>query len=436
MIIEQQVISKILTHPESFRVYLDNNVSDEYFSSFKDEFNFIYDHYSKYRNVPNVAIFLNEFDDFDYLPTHEHDRYLIEELKEEYLYNQGKAVFVKGADLLENYSYDGLEYIIQKAKELLDDNTFTEGTNLRNLKNKKLDAINTRKNYEGGLTGIPSGFKELDDRLHGWQSSEELVCILARVNQGKSWILQKFLTHANMQGKKVLLFSGEMSAEQVGFRCDTLNWNFSNNDFSTGDLSDRDLQEYEELLTDYEENGADFIVVEPKDIGNRLLTVSKLKTLIEKFKPDIVGIDQLSFMEDERATQNTSKREKFGNITIDLFNTSTEFNVPILLACQANRDSAKNGTMAIPGLTDIGDSDLVGQNASRVISFVQNEEGNAFDMEVPKNRYGARNFTLRYKWDINTGEFEYQENIEGISEGLKPRKSRQETDDMDITEQF
>ena len=141
-------------------------------------------------------------------------------------------------------------------------------------------------------------------------------------------------------------------------------------------------------------------------------------------------------MEDERATQSTSKREKFGNITIDLFNTSTEFKVPILLACQANRESAKNGTMTVPGLTDIGESDLVGQNASRVISFVQNEEGDSFDMEVPKNRYGARNFTLRYKWDINTGEFEFQENIEGISEGLKPRKSRQETDDMDITGQF
>lgn len=424
--IEYQIICKILGNEECFRTYIDNNVDDSYFKIMFDEFKFIHDHYKKFRVVPSLATFMSKFPDFDYIEIREPDRFLIEDLKEEYLYTKGKEIFMDGAKKLESYSYEGLEYIVQQAKRLLEDNTFSDGTNIKNLRNNKLTDIERRSKGSGGIIGIPSGFDELDARLFGWQDKEELVSIVARTNQGKSWILQRFLMHANKQGKRVLLYSGEMSATQVSYRYDTMRWNYSNTSFMKGDMSERDMLAYDKDLEEFEINGTDYIVIEPKDIGNKLLTVSKLKSLIEKYKPDIVGIDQLSFMEDERKNNSTSKREQFGNITIDLFNTSSEFNVPILLAVQANRDSAKGGALTVPGLTDIGESDLVGQNSSRVISFVQVEEG-VIEMQVPKNRYGAKDFSLFYNWNIDTGEFEYTERFEGVEEGLTPKGGRRRT---------
>lgn len=434
--IEYQIICKILGNPECFRTYIDNNIDSSYFVVMEEEFKFIHEHYKKYRVVPSIPTFFDKFPDMDYIEIHEPDRFLIEDLKEEYLYKEGKRIFVEGAKKLEGYSFEGLEYILAKSKALLETNTFTEGTNLRNLRNNKLDDIERRSNSSDGLIGIPSGFDELDARLFGWQSKEELVSIVARTNQGKSWILQRFLMHANKLGKRVLLYSGEMSATQVSYRYDTMRWNYSNSSFMKGDMTERDLTSYDSDLLEFENNGTDYIVIEPKDIGNKLLTVSRLKSLIEKYKPDIVGIDQLSFMEDERKTNSTSKREQFGNITIDLFNTTSEYNVPILLAVQANRDSAKGGVLTVPGLTDIGESDLVGQNSSRVISFVQTEPG-LIEMEVPKNRYGAKDFTLHYKWNIDVGQFEYTEELEGIEGGLAPKGAKRRPDsDSDSSMNF
>lgn len=431
--IELQILCKILGSPECYRTYLDNNVDRTYFLDYQEEWDFIYDFYSQYRQVPSIATFMTEFVDFTYMPINDPDKYLIESLKEEYLYNEGKRLFIRSVDKLEKNAYEGLEYILSKGQELLKANEYTEGTNLRNLSKNKLHDIEERSKSKNGMIGIPSGFEELDARLFGWQNKEELVAILARTNQGKSWIMQKMLAHANSLGKRVLLYSGEMSAEQVGFRYDTMRWNYSNSGFMKGDMSERDFTEYVKDLERYEQTGTDYIVIEPKDIGYKPLTVSKLKVLIEKFKPDIVGIDQLSFMEDERRTNSSSKREQYGNITIDLFNTSTEFNVPILLAVQANRDSAKGGTMTVPGLTDIGESDLVGQNASRVISFVQVEPG-VIEMQVPKNRYGAKDFSIFYEWDIDLGKFKHKPEMEmeGLKEGLQiknRRKPKEETEE-------
>lgn len=432
MHIELQILCKLLSYPESFRIYLDNNVDSTYFIDYKEEWEYINDFYSTYRQLPSIATFLTEFPDFDFLEVNDPDRFLIESLKEEFLYKEGKEVLIDSAKKLERDSYEGLEYILAQAQQLLKENTFSNGTNLRNLSNEKIEDVRKRSEKVGGLIGIPSGFDELDDRLFGWQDKEELVSLVARTNQGKSWILQRFLMHANRQGKKVLLYSGEMSALQVGYRYDTMRWNYSNSAFMKGDMTERDFTQYEQDLDDYSENGEDYIIIEPKDIGYKPLTVSRLKALIEQHQPDIVGIDQLSFMEDERRTNYSSKREQYGNITIDLFNTSTEFRVPILLAVQANRDSAKGGVMTVPGLTDIGESDLVGQNSSRVISFVQIEPGK-IEMQVPKNRYGAKDFSLFYSWDIDKGDFKYmpEMELEGLQEGLRIKKSSKDKDDKE-----
>ena len=56
----------------------------------------------------------------------------------------------------------------------------------------------------GGMLGISSGMQELDRILNGWLPGEELVTIVGRVNQGKSWLLQKFLTEDNKKNKRVL----------------------------------------------------------------------------------------------------------------------------------------------------------------------------------------------------------------------------------------
>ena len=251
--------------------------------------------------------------------------------------------------------------------------------------------------------GISTGLKELDDVLGGWLPGEEFVTIVGRVNQGKSWLLQKFLTSAHTQHKRVLLYSGEMSAMQVGYRHDTLAMNYSNRQLTRGTISDLEFTNYENDLKKRAKELEPFIVVTPKDLGGKYMTVSMLKALCKKYQPDIIGIDQLSLMDDERRGEN--RRLQLANITMDLFRLSEELGKPILADAQANRNKTSSEEPENPELADIGEADAIGQNSSRVISLVQTKLG--LSLLVTKNRYGENNKKFIYSWDIDLGTFRF-----------------------------
>lgn len=68
----------------------------------------------------------------------------------------------------------------------------------------------------------------MDTIFKGFSRGEELVVLFARIGQGKSWILNKMLSHSWQIGYNVGLISPEMSATKIGYRFDTLVNHFSN----------------------------------------------------------------------------------------------------------------------------------------------------------------------------------------------------------------
>ena len=122
-----------------------------------------------------------------------------------------------------------------------------------------------------------------------------------------------------------------------------------------------------------------------------------LKALCKKYKPDIVGIDQLSLMDDDRRGEN--RRLQLSNITMDLFRISEELGIPVLADAQANRNKTNTEEPENPELADIGEADAIGQNSSRVISLVQTKLG--LSLLVTKNRYGENNKKFNYLEYLN-----------------------------------
>lgn len=418
--IQLQAINNIL-NSNNIEDYLNANIEKRHLLGYESEFEYIVDHFNRYGKVPDLATFLTKFPDTEIIDVLEPTEYIIHNLKEDYLYEQGVKLFTEAAKMLEQNSYEGLRHIALQAEQLLNNTEDEEAVNINNMAQEKKQEVINKMNHQG-LIGISSGLPELDEITGGWLPGEELVTIVGRVNQGKSWLLQKFLTEANRQGKRVLLYSGEMSWLQVAYRNDTLMSNFSNRQLMRGTISQADFDKYVEYLEQQKEQ-APFIVVTPKHLGNRYLTVSMLKVLIKKYKPDIVGIDQLSLMEDERKAGQ--KRLELANITAGLFNLSEQFHIPILADAQANRNTAKTENPENPGLADIAEADAIGQNSSRMISLVQTKAG--LSLLMAKNRYGENNKKLVYAWDIDLGTFRYaeqqNEEVESIDISL-PLKNR------------
>ena len=132
-------------------------------------------------------------------------------------------------------------------------------------------------------------------------------------------------------------------------------------------------------------------------------------------------------------TKNTSPKkinakdvDEFAHIAQDLFNLSIEFGIPIIADAQANRNKADMDKPENPELADIGESDGIAQNSSRVISLVQTKSG--LSLKITKNRYGQNNKKLIYVWDIDRGTFQYITEERDVEDSGLPLRNNNSTD--------
>ena len=401
--IQLQAINNILSN-NNISEYLDAGIERKHLQEYSSHYDYILEHYNKYDKVPDLATFLMRFDEFDVVEVYEPVQFIINGLLEDYNYTECVRIAQKFAEIAVKDSYEALNYIAGEAEQLLNLTPTKEKTDINDSVEEKIQDLDNKRGTEG-LLGITTGFKELDRILMGWQNGQELVTIVGRVNQGKSWLLLKFLSAAHQAGKKVLLYSGEMSKFSVAYRTDTLGMNYSNRQLTFGTISDADYEQYKKDIKKNAERLQEYNVYTPKDLGGKLLDIPTLRHLIKKHKPDIVGIDQLSLMTDYRHARE--KRLQLANITMDLFNLSEEFGIPILADAQANRNRADAENPESPELTDLAESDAIGQNSSRVISLVQTKAG--LKLKITKNRYGENNKSIYYVWDIDVGTFRHTE---------------------------
>lgn len=401
--IELQVINQIL-EKKSFALLKNNGITEDYFVTYAAEAQFIYDHHRKYDTVPDKETFLATFSDFDLFIVSESEQYMVETFKEQHLYNK----MVPFVNNINNMVAEDSEKAIAYAKDQLEllsniSTKFAPGYDI--IKNAPERGMQYLSRLEAdGLMGITTGIPEFDDITHGWLPGEELVVIVGRTNEGKTWVLLFFLVAAWLSGKRVLLYSGEMPKEMVGFRVDTLTEHFSHTAITTGteEVGDgRTSTDYIEYLNSISKDPSrpPFIVVTPKDLGGKL-TVPALEGLIEQYKPDIVGLDQLSLMEDSRSGQNQQERIRFTHVSEDLYSLSEKMGVPILTPSQATRGSAANEEET-PELHEISESDGIGQNATRVIGMKQ--IGQTLKLTVRKSRYSKRGDEILLLWDIDSG---------------------------------
>ena len=271
--------------------------------------------------------------------------------------------------------------------------------------------------------------------IHGIQRGEELLVLFARVNQGKSWVLEKICTHIWQIGYNVGYISPEMGATSIGYRFDTLVKHYSNNALMWG-KSDVEENEYKAYIDDLRSRENKFIVATPIDFDKRI-TVSKIRNWVNQYKLDAVAIDGITYMSDERYRRGDNKTTSLTNISEDLMELSIELSIPILVVVQANRTGViEKGKSDTPELESIRDSDGIAHNASKIISINQREYG-VLDMTVKKQRFGVVGGKLTYNWDINVGDFTWVPTLDDATdavvkkEGIKKLKHKyQDAEDV------
>lgn len=395
-----QIISKILA-TKDISILEDNLLSQDYFVGYESEYDFLVNHNKEYGYVPDKATFLSKFPEVDLVEVSESDRYLVDTIREEYLYYKSVPVVQKIAELLKTDANAAAEYMVQAMKEL-EPNYRLSGTDIVADASERYDQFIERKEHQDQWF-FTSGFEELDELIHGIQREEEYFVIFARTNQGKSWVLEKICTHIWQIGFNVGYISPEMGASSIGYRFDTLYKNFSNKGLMWGKDTVEENQ-YRDYIEELKQKENKFIVATPNDF-TRKITVSKLRNWVKQYKLDLVAVDGITYMTDERFQRGDNKTTQLTHISEDLMSLSMEMKVPILIVVQANRNGVvQDEDDGAPELETIRDSDGIAQNASKVVSIRQTKDG-ILKMEVKKQRFGVVGGKLNYKWNIDTGDF-------------------------------
>lgn len=395
-----QILSKVIASKD-MSIIEDNLLTQDYFVEYNDEYEFIKKHYEDYGNVPDKATFLAQFPDVELVEVSESDQYLVDSIREEYLYYKSIPVVQEIANLLKTDANAAAEYMIHAVKEL-EPNYQLGGLDIVAQAQERYNEFLERKNNQSKWF-FTTGFEELDEITHGLQKGEEFVVLVARINQGKSWVLEKICTHIWQIGFNVGYISPEMGATNIGYRFDTLYNHFSNRDLVWGNKQ-FDEKKYGEYIQELSQNEHKFIVATPIEF-QRKITVTKLRNWVKKYKLDMIAIDGITYLTDERFKRGNTKAETLTNIGEDLMSLSMELKIPIVVVVQANRGAInRDDEEGTPELETIKDSDGIGANASQVIALRQ-LKNSVLRMDIKKQRNGKVGGRLDYAWDIDKGDF-------------------------------
>lgn len=391
-----------------------NNLTEEFFSDYPEEFSYILNHIKQYDKVPDILTFLDKFPNFDVIQVTESPKYILDALFED----RNKRVIASIFNQIRNLLNDG------KVNEALD--LYATSSDIA-VQAKHLDAVDIFKDtsrYDSYIEKcndfskyyISTGFKELDKIIGGWDRNEELATIVARSNVGKSWVLLKCALAAVEQGLRVGLYSGEMSANKVGYRLDTLISHISNVGITkgNGDLQNEYKRHIESLAGKYK---GDLLVLTP-DMIEGPAGVTALRAFIEKENLDMLCIDQHSLLEDDRKAKNPV--EKASNISKDLKNLQVMKHIPIISVSQQNRESTENGV----DLVHIAQSDRIGQDSTIVLFFQKMD--NILSLHLVKSRDSENGAVINYAVDLNKGIFQYLPEDDYLNNNTDAQKQAQD----------
>ena len=405
--VQLQVLNKVLNTKDS-SILLMNNLNEEFFSDYPNEYNFINCHLKQYGTLPDIISVLDKFPDFEIIEVNEPTPYLMAELYKD----RNTRLLAKTFNQVRKLLMDG------KVDEAMALYTNASEDMVKAINLSSVDITQDTSRYDDYVEKctdfsryyIRTGFSELDDLIGGWDRLEELATISARPGVGKSWILLIIAKAAAEQGLRVGIYSGEMSELKVGYRFDTLVGHISNSALMRGkDYVKTEYQNYIKDLPDKFRGGVK--VLTPSMIGGPA-GVNALRAFIEKEKLDILCVDQHSLLDDDRNAKNPVERAS--NISKDLKNLQVLKKIPIIAVSQQNRaETTSHGAST----ANIAQSDRIAQD-STVIIFIEQKDG-VMTLNLAKARDAVNNKKLHYAADFDKGIFQFlpdEENAEACAE--------------------
>jgi replicative DNA helicase len=236
------------------------------------------------------------------------------------------------------------------------------------------ETLEKLQQHKGLVTGVPSGFVDLDEMTSGFQKSD-LVIVAARPSMGKTSLVLNIAMHCGLEaGKTVGIFSLEMSKEQLFMRMLTSEARVDAHRFRGGYLGEQD---YARLVDAFGRlHDAKVFIDDSPGIGI-LEMRAKARRLKLEHGLDMLVVDYLQLMQGRGRFDN--RQQELASISRSMKILAKELQVPILALSQLSRAPEARGDHR-PQLSDLRESGALEQDAD-VVVFIFREEMYATDGE-------------------------------------------------------
>ncbi len=222
---------------------------------------------------------------------------------------------------------------------------------------------------KGGITGLASGFKDLDRLTSGLQASD-LILIAARPSMGKTAFTLNIASHVAIREKQaVAFFSLEMSKEQLVQRMLCAEASIDSQRLRIGELEDRD---WSKLIS-----AADRLSSAPIFIDDTPgITVMEMRSKARRLKIEhdlkLIIIDYLQLMQGSGSKGGENRQQEISEISRSLKALAREINVPVIALSQLSR-SVESRQVKKPMLSDLRESGSLEQDAD-IVAFLYRED--------------------------------------------------------------
>lgn len=242
--------------------------------------------------------------------------------------------------------------------------------NIRSVLTATFERINELTENKGQTRGIPTGFRVLDNLLSGFQKSD-LIILAARPSVGKTSLALNFVERAAVEyGKKVGVFSLEMSADQLTDRLLCLVGDIDAWRLRTGNLTDADFSRLHDAMGKLAEVG---IFIDDQAGLNVMEIRARARRLQMEHGLDMLVVDYLQLMSGGSGYSSTDNRvQEVSYISRSLKALARELNIPVIALSQLSR-AVEQRSPKIPQLADLRESGSIEQD-SDVVMFIYREE--------------------------------------------------------------
>jgi len=295
---------------------------------------------------------------------------------------------------------DILEATEKKIFNLVQSRNTTDFKPIADVVTEVLKKIEEASRTKGHLTGLSTGFEDLDIRTSGLQPSD-FVLIAARPSMGKTAFVLTIADYVTLRlNESVAIFSLEMSAGQLVNRLLSMESRIDAMNLRTGELTDQD---WDSLMESSEAIGTSKLIID----DTPGITVGQMRSKCRKYKLEhdikLVIIDYIQLMSAGGTGRNDNRQQEVSDISRGLKAMARELNVPVIVLSQLNR-AVETRADHRPMLADIRESGAIEQDAD-VIMFLYRDDyynpdspdKNVAEVIIAKQRNGPTG-TVKLVW--------------------------------------